>query len=145
MKRTNETSQAGSDLTLLPFCATRIERRISPLMLQTITLPIVVNGRDTGVAVYIATSAFADQVADAELIAITRKILEAVNEPVPAGAAQIRAMFAEAFRAGWSAGFQEAGEPDRHPEQDRCSQAFKEFTANVVGGRKVGGSDASHV
>jgi hypothetical protein len=32
------------------------------------------------------------------------------------------------FTAGWSAGFQEALEPDRYPDRDRCEDAFREWT-----------------
>lgn len=38
----------------------------------------------------------------------------------------------EALEPDWAAGFQEALEPDRHPDQDRCDDAFKKAASKAT-------------
>lgn len=41
--------------------STEVERNIAPPMKTAITLPVVINGRDTGLAIYVSASPFAPQ------------------------------------------------------------------------------------
>lgn len=45
--------------TLTVQANTRVERNIAPPLRSAITLPVLVDGRDTGVAIHVAVSAFA--------------------------------------------------------------------------------------
>jgi hypothetical protein len=59
--------------------------------------------------------------------ALTEVVTESALVPTPAphdGVSDERRI----FTAGWSAGFQEALEPDRYPDRDRCEDAFREWT-----------------
>lgn len=49
----------------------------------------------------------------------------------------------EMFEAGWNAGFQEALEPDRFPEQNRCEVRYREMLVELARVRQQA-SDLNH-
>jgi hypothetical protein len=69
------------ELQLAPFAIDCIDRRIAPTLEQVITLPVLVNGHDSGISVYVAVSAFAPRVSDGSLKLLATVIADLVNNP----------------------------------------------------------------
>ncbi len=69
------------ELQLAPFAIECIEEGISPRFAKVITLPVLVNGHDSGIAVYLAASAFARPVSDTSLKLLATVIADLVNNP----------------------------------------------------------------
>lgn len=61
----------------------RIERSIAPPMKKAVTLPALVDGRRSAIAVYVAATPFGPDVADDELAAIASEIAWRINRRVP--------------------------------------------------------------
>ena len=70
-------------VTVLTGSVRRIERNISPPIRQAITLAAQLEGKRSGITIYVCTTAFADNVPDADLIAAAEEVAWRINRTVP--------------------------------------------------------------
>ena len=60
---------------------TRVEHNISPPMAKAITLPLLLDGRDRGVAVYVMVTPFAKPLPDADVVTIAGEVADRIHLP----------------------------------------------------------------
>ena len=78
---------------------TELEHDIRPPMAKVVTLPLLVDGKNVGVALYVALSSFAPMISGAEVKGIAEAVADAINlsQSTPKVAALMKAALRAAF------------------------------------------------